>query len=240
MSEPKSKPADTSAAGKSNLLFSFVAGVAVGVTVCFALYLIWAPRPSSGTHSHATDGEHSETFTVQRDNAPAAIASGPASVAAAKKAAPSPTPNEPAGGTTFSLLPITTEEQPDEQSIKRFFLHIPIKARPSSRIDVNDMVMHILFYDLVDGETVVQTSANVNFHWANPPANWVKKDTEELAVEYQLPKPKQGALKREDRKYYGYIVRVYYRQQLQAAAAVPDRLRQQYPPPQTLPKQTDR
>ncbi|HSI12500.1 MAG TPA: hypothetical protein VK961_10670 [Chthoniobacter sp.] len=142
-------------------------------------------------------------------------------------------------GSLLGLMEVRAEDERDDNSAKRFVLHIPIKARPKAHVDVRDLVIHVLFYDLVDKQNVVQTSANVSSRWATPPADWTDTDTEELAVEYQLPKPEPRA-KREDRKYFGYIVRIYYKQQLQAATAEPDRLAQQYPPPPTLPKENDK
>jgi hypothetical protein len=145
-----------------------------------------------------------------------------------------------AAGATLGLLPGRAEEETDDSVAKRFTLHIPIKARPKTKMEVRDLVIHVLFYDLVEGQNVVQTSANVNSRWVTPPADWTESDTEELAVEYHLPKPEAKAAKRENRKYFGYIVRVYYKQQLQAATAEPERLSQQYPPPPTLPKDPDK
>jgi hypothetical protein len=145
-----------------------------------------------------------------------------------------------AAGATLGLLAVSAKDEPDAQSAKKFVLHVPVKARPKTRVEVKDLVIHVLFYDLVDGQNVVQTSANVNSRWVTPPADWSDADTEELAVEYQLPKPEAKAAKREDRKFFGYIVRIYYKQQLQAAAAEPQRLAQQYPPPPTLPKDSDK
>src|SRR5205814_10392323 len=66
---------------------------------------------------------------------------------------------------------------------------------------------------------IVPTSASVSNRWATPPANWLKKDVEELTVEYNLPKLPGN------RKYYGYVTWVYYKEQLQAAAASPETLR---------------
>lgn len=143
-------------------------------------------------------------------------------------------------GATLGLSQITTEEQHDENSSKHFTVHIPIKKRPNAHIDVKDLTLHILFYDIVDGQNVVQTSADVNFRWATPPADWADTDTEELAVEYRLPKVEAKAAKRENRKYFGYIVRIYYKGQLQASTAEPERLAQQYPPPPTLQKENEK
>lgn len=145
-----------------------------------------------------------------------------------------------AAGATLGLLPVTTEDIPDAASAKKFILHVPIKARPKAKVDVRDLVIHVLFYDIVDGQNVVQTSANVSSRWMTPPADWFDADTEELAVEYQLPKPEAKAAKRENRKYFGYIVRIYYKQQLQVATAEPERLAQQYPAPPTLPKEPEK
>jgi hypothetical protein len=233
---PKRDSENSPPVGQFKLLFAFATGIAVGVALCLALYLIWSPRALPGPHSQTAGVEHNEPFTIGRNSTPAKASHSPPAAAPAKKASASPAPNDFAAGETLSLLPVTIEEQPDDQFIKHFFLHVPIKARPNTRIDVSELVMHILFYDIVDGQKVVQTSASVNFHWNSPPANWTKKEVEELVVDYQLPKPKAGAATREDRKFYGYIVRIYYRQQLQASTAMPDRLRQQYPPPQSLPK----
>lgn len=145
-----------------------------------------------------------------------------------------------AAGAMLGLHGVTTEDEIDATSSKKFTLHVPIKARPKARVDVKDLVIHVLFYDLVDGQNVVQTSANVNSRWVTPPADWSEGDTEELAVEYQLPGPEGKAAKRENRKYFGYIVRIYYKQELQASTAEPARLAQQYPPPPTLPKDSDK
>jgi tetratricopeptide (TPR) repeat protein len=143
-------------------------------------------------------------------------------------------------GATLGLGDIRLEDLPDDASAKRFILHIPIKARPQTKMEVRDLVIHVLFYDIVDGQSVVQTSANVSSRWMSPPADWNEGDNEELAVEYHLPKPEARAAKKENRKYFGYLVRIYYKQQLQASAAEPERLAQQYPPPPTLPKDPDK
>ena len=141
-----------------------------------------------------------------------------------------------APGVLLGLGKIRTEEHPGTAAQKKFTLVIPVTARPQAKIQVHDLVIHVLFYDKVDGKNVVQTSANVNSRWMTPPTDWADTDTEELAVEYELPPPEPGRTKRETREFYGYIVRVYYKQQLQAATAEPERLAVEYPAALTLPK----
>jgi len=142
-------------------------------------------------------------------------------------------------GAMLGLLQVKEEDLHDDNSAKHFLLHIPIKARPKAHVDVKDLVIHVLFYDIANEQNVVPTSANVQSRWATPPADWADTDTEELTVEYQLPKPERAG-KHDSLKYFGYIVRIYYKQQLQAATAQPERLAQQYPPPPTLPKENEK
>ena len=141
-----------------------------------------------------------------------------------------------APGALLGLGKIRNENQEDFSSQKKFTLHIPVRARARARIEVHDLVIHVMFYDKVDGKNVVQTSANVGSKWSTSPVDWMDSDTEELAVEYQLPRPDPGRAKRETREYFGYIVRMYYKQQLQASLAEPERLAEQYPAPAILPK----
>jgi hypothetical protein len=140
-----------------------------------------------------------------------------------------------APGAMLGIGKITVDEQIDSDSLKHFTLRIPVKARPRAKIDVKDFVIHVLFYDKVDGRNIVQTSANVNYKWATAPTDWADGDAEELAVDYQLTRPDNARARRESREYFGYIVRIYYKQQLQAAVADPERLGAQYPAPNVLP-----
>ena len=142
-----------------------------------------------------------------------------------------------APGALLGVGKMRIEEQPEAMSLKKFTLHIPVRARPRTKVEVHDLVIHVMFYDKVDGKNVVQTSANVGSKWVTSPVDWADTDTEELAVEYQLPRPERGS--RESREFFGYLVRIYYKGQLQAAVAEPERLGQQYPAPATLSKSNE-
>jgi hypothetical protein len=133
-----------------------------------------------------------------------------------------------AAGAMLGLGQITAEDRLDDFYKKRFTLRIPIKARP--QIDPHQLVIQVLFYDIVDDKNVVNTNANVSNRWVTPPADWARSDTEELEVGYRLPK-----WENERRTYFGYIVRLYYKGQLQAATAEPESLAKSYPAAATLP-----
>ena len=153
--------------------------------------------------------------------------------------APAPTGGGGGGPATVGVGKLRIEDRNDAASQKRFKLIIPIKSLGQAKIQAPDLAIHVLFYDRLDGKTVVQTSANVNSKWITAPADWVDSDTEELAVDYQLPAPEKGGAKREMRDFYGYVVRIYYKGQLQTATAEPERLGEDYPAPAVLPKKSD-
>ena len=159
---------------------------------------------------------------------------------AMKDLSTTPAPHEEGIGTgkVLGLLDITTDDQTDRSVEKRLTVHIPVKARARQKIDVRDLTIQVLFYDSVDSQNLVQTTANVSSRWTTAPADWADTDTETLEVSYELPLPDPRASRRESRKYFGYLVRVYYKGELQASAGEPEKLVQQFPPEPQLPPDT--
>jgi tetratricopeptide (TPR) repeat protein len=141
-----------------------------------------------------------------------------------------------APGKTLGLVNVVTEEQDDRSAAKHLTLRIPIKARAKEKVEVRDLTIQVLFYDIIDNQNLVQTTANVSSRWITAPADWLDSNTETLEVDYQLPLPDAKAARRENRKYFGYLIRVYYKGDLQAAAGEPERLLQQFPPEKRLPE----
>ena len=148
-----------------------------------------------------------------------------------------PTPSTSPEGTSgiesdsmINLLDVGTV--PNTQGTNGVSLKIPVKA--NKKIEVSKVVLQVYFYDLIDNKSVVQTNADVSSHWDKLPADWTESNIEILDVDY-LPKinTEKGRLA-EDRKYYGYVVRIYYNNQLQDVRAEPVRLLKQYPPAVTL------
>lgn len=163
-------------------------------------------------------------------------------IMAARTQAPAPAPTAPSDqplsrtnpNALLGLGDITSRDENDPNALKKFVLQVPLRARAGGRVDVNDVVIHVLFYDALDEKTIVQTSANVNSHWASTPPDWTDSDTEILEVEYTQPRPDPNDARPENRKYFGYMVRVYYKSELQDMRAEPIRLASQFPAPQTL------
>ncbi|MEO8353346.1 MAG: hypothetical protein ABI680_16580, partial [Chthoniobacteraceae bacterium] len=136
----------------------------------------------------------------------------------------------------LGLGEMAIENRPADGSLKRFALQVPIRARYGSSVDVRDVDIHVLFYDSIDEKTVVQTSANVRYQWDSSPIDWGTSAPEVLEVEYDAPIPLAKGPKAEERTYFGYVVRVYYRGELQDTVAEPESLNAKFPAPQFLDK----
>jgi len=139
-------------------------------------------------------------------------------------------------GCTLALAEVTREEVEDPSSQTHFTVKIPVKSRAGTKIDVHDVFIQVFFYDLLDNQSVVQTNAIVSYRWTTPPTDWADDNMEILEADYALPRPDVRDTSRpiENRRYYGYTVRIYYKKQLQDMRADPIRLLQQFPPPVTL------
>ena len=139
-------------------------------------------------------------------------------------------------GSVLALVDISKAPSADQPD-KKFTLKIPLKRRPDTKIDVHDVVIQVFFYDMLDDQSVVQTNANMT-RWSTLPVDWNDSDIEILEVDYAAAAPGPKEKHPEQRKYFGYIVRVYYKGDLQDMRAnLTVKLLQQYPPPVTLPSE---
>jgi hypothetical protein len=143
------------------------------------------------------------------------------------------------GGTaptaTFGLGDVETEELNDPAAARRFVLHVPIQLRLKTKVSVKDLTIQVLFYDVVEDKPQ-RTNANVTSRWSTAPVDWRGDETELLDVEYKQPVPDVSDPRRALRNYYGYIVRLYYKDELQATRAEPLQLGQRFPASHTLEK----
>ena len=107
------------------------------------------------------------------------------------------------------------------------------------------------------------TDADVSYEWLTPNHDWANSNSETLAVTYIRPKSKGKSAESDlaaaaaainpakkgkpakaspppdggSRKYLGYIVRIYYNDQLQDKRAEPNKLLTLFPAPFTAPPQ---
>ncbi len=136
-----------------------------------------------------------------------------------------------ANGKVLSIGALALADDPDPSAAKRFALTVPIRARAGEDVAVNEMKVFVLFYERVNGKDIAKTIAEVGNRWTSAPVDWKDGDTETLEVSYDLSAQQARA---ERREYHGYIVRLYYRGDLQDTKAEPASLSQKFPAPLTI------
>jgi tetratricopeptide (TPR) repeat protein len=166
-------------------------------------------------------------------------------------------------GSVLGISEVTTTETPDPDADTNLMLRIGVKKRANAVIDHTKVKIQVFFYDSVDNKDIKLTDAEVNYEWLTPNHDWAGADPELLAVTYVRPKSKapsseaaltaaaaavnpakkgrpakaNASLEAGQREYLGYIVRVYYNDQLQDKRAEPTKLLNLFPPPFTAPSQ---
>jgi tetratricopeptide (TPR) repeat protein len=158
-------------------------------------------------------------------------------------------------GSVMGITQVETTETPDPDTEKNMALQIGIKKQPGASIDHMKVKILVEFYDTVGDKEIKLTDADVNYEWLTPKHDWTETTPEVLSVKYVRPKmsgassesslseaaaavrpgrkarsTKGSAADSGQRKYLGYIIRVYYDDELQAVQAEPSRLLQLFPP----------
>jgi len=166
-------------------------------------------------------------------------------------------------GSTLGIMEVKATETPDPDADTNLTLRIGVRKRANAVIDHTKVKIQVFFYDTVGDKEIKLTDADVSYEWITPNHDWAGATPETLAVTYIRPKNKtlssEAALaaaaaavnpakkgkpskpsppaEANDRKYLGYIVRLYYNDQLQDKRAEPTKLLNLFPPPNTAPSQ---
>lgn len=104
-------------------------------------------------------------------------------------------------------------------------LRVAMKARPGTSVDVQNIKIHVYFYEKTNEGEVVLTDAPIHSEWLSPPVDWSKGNPEILDVLYS------GQVSSNLNTFYGYVVGIYYNGELQDTRAVPVKLVRDFPPP---------
>ena len=158
-------------------------------------------------------------------------------------------------GSVMGITEVKTIETSDPDADKNMALQIGIKKQPGATIDHDKVRIFVKFYDTVGDKDVKLTDADVSYEWLTPKHDWTDTNPEVLSVKYVHAKTggassesslaetaatvrpgqkgrgaKGAAVDSGRRKYLGYIIQVYYDDELQAVQAEPSRLLQLFPP----------
>lgn len=128
---------------------------------------------------------------------------------------------------------VDTRLQDGASGMKR--LRVGVKSRPGVEIKVPDVRIYIYFYEETETGEIVITDSRVKTEWLSPPVNWAADEPELLLGQYILPESgmpgSSTANGAPGRKYHGYIVAVYYHQDLQDFRSEPATLAKEFPVP---------
>ena len=112
-------------------------------------------------------------------------------------------------------------------------LLLAVKSRPGSSINVQDVKIHVYFYEQTEDGEVTLTESKVVPQWLSPPVDWSSNEPELLEVQYTLPESDLPGSATEHgatgRKLYGHIMGVYYNNELQDFRADPANLAKDFP-----------
>ena len=158
-------------------------------------------------------------------------------------------------GPVMGITQVKTTDTSDPDTEKNMALQIGIKKQPGASIDHMKVKILVEFYDTVGDKEIKLTDADVNYEWLTPKHDWTETNPEVLSVKYVRPKAsgassesslseaaaavrpgqkgrgaKGSAADSGRRKYLGYVIEVYYNDELQAVQAEPSRLLQLFPP----------
>ncbi|HST30021.1 MAG TPA: tetratricopeptide repeat protein [Chthoniobacterales bacterium] len=200
---------------------------------------------------------------VPTSTSSAAAAPAPTAMAKLDVNAPRGTVEGIPAGSTLGISEVAASETPDPDSETNLMLRISVKKRPNAVIDHTKVKIQVFFYDTVGDNDIKLTDADVSYEWLTPNHDWADSNSETLAVTYIRPKSKSNKAESDlaaaaaainpakkgkpvkatpptesgVRKYLGYIVRVYYNDQLQDKRADPTKLLTLFPAPFTAPPQ---
>jgi hypothetical protein len=199
----------------------------------------------------------STTYELADRRLKVGVSNSPPGEAGNTSAAVDAAPKDIGGNPEGSIMGITevkTTETPDPDAEKNLALRIGIKKQPGATIDHDKVKIFVKFYDTVGDKDIKLTDADVNYEWLTPKHDWTETNPEVLSVRYlraktagassesslseaaasvrpgQKGRGKGSAANSGQRKYLGYIIQVYYDDDLQAVQAEPSRLLQHFPP----------
>jgi hypothetical protein len=103
-------------------------------------------------------------------------------------------------------------------------LRISIKSRANQSIDPRQMAVHVFFYERDQTGQIQLTNSEVFTEWISPPVDWSNNEPELLNAVYTAPTKSEFT-------YAGYVVGIYYKNDLQDTRADPGALAVDHPLP---------
>ena len=125
----------------------------------------------------------------------------------------------------LAITETTLAETTDPNAQTHFTLKIGVKPRPGTQN--GNVVIIVSFYDLTRDNKMKPTDARTGYNWLTSTRDWTDASPKFLVATYVRPKTQIPSS--EERRYGGFIVRVYFDGQLQDSRATPPELLTLFP-----------
>jgi hypothetical protein len=129
-------------------------------------------------------------------------------------------------GANLGIIETIQNDGPNKTKV----LRISIKSRPQQAIDPRLMAVHVFFYERDEAGQIQLTNSQVITEWISPPIDWGNNEPELLNAIY-TPAANPTFT------YVGYVVGIYYKNDLQDTRADPGSLAADHPLPLYLSSQ---
>lgn len=114
---------------------------------------------------------------------------------------------------------------PSNDGTQHVVLRIHVESTQKRPLSGNDMYLNVLFYDAVNDTTFEPTVADTKPVYVTQPYDWRDGSEEIIEVDYFLPKlTQEQAATLGQRRFFGYVVELYYKDLLQDIVASPRKL----------------
>ena len=88
---------------------------------------------------------------------------------------------------------------------------LPVMLAPGEEVRLEDLYIHVQFFDLVNGRRIEFSRGKVNWNWQNEKPDWSNWE-EHLVFSYSVPPLTREELDAYgDIKYYGFTAKLYYK-----------------------------
>src|SRR5437899_3263373 len=132
----------------------------------------------------------------------------------------------------LAITETTLSGTTDPNAQNHFTLKVGVKPRPGTQ-NGHIVRISVSFYDLTEDNRMKPTNAQVGYNWFTSARDWTDATPKFLAATYVRPKTKLASS--DERRYGGFIVRVYFDGQLQDSRASPPDLLPLFPETQSVP-----
>lgn len=129
-------------------------------------------------------------------------------------------------GANLGIIETIQNDGPNNTKV----LRISIKSRPQQAVDPRLMAVHVFFYERDEAGQIQLTNSQVITEWISPPIDWSNNEPELLNAIY-TPAANPAFT------YVGYVVGIYYKNDLQDTRADPGSLAADHPLPLYLSSQ---